>query len=73
MNKNELLDEVDNDMERLYGEPSNVMEISRKTALGVRGQGLQTPAVLCSPMMSAGVFPPLPDFDLSLICEIMSF
>ena len=72
MNRNELLDEVDSEMDRPYGELGSVTEISRKTALGVCGQGPQTPTVLGS-TWNAGVLPPLPDFDLSLICEIMSF
>ena len=65
-----MLDEVDSDIEIPFSEPENEMESNRKSTPGACSQGPQRLAIMGS---IPSVFPPLPDFDLSLICEIMSF
>lgn len=69
MNKNELLDEMGSDIEMPYGERDD--EIEGDTTL-VSSQHLQRLDVLGS-ARTGPAFPPLPDLDLDLICDIMSF
>ena len=63
LNKNELLDEMGSDIEMPCEERDDEMEGDEKNTLdlllGLTGNG--------------PVFPPLPDLDLDLICDIMSF
>jgi len=69
MNKNELLDEIGSDIKMLCGERDDEME---KDIIVVSSQHLQRLDVLGS-TRTGPVFPPLPDLDLDLICDIMSF
>ena len=68
MNKNELLDEMGTDIELPYRERDDEMEEDTNF---VDSQRLQRLDVLGS--RTRVVFPPLPDFNLDLICDIMLF
>ncbi len=72
MNKNELLDEMGNDAEMPCEERDDEMEGDEKNTLVVGSQYLQRLDLLGS-TRNGPVFPPLPDLDLDLICDIMSF
>ncbi|KIV98390.1 uncharacterized protein PV09_09773 [Verruconis gallopava] len=69
MNKNELLDEMGSDIEMPCGEQDD--EIGGDTIV-VGGRHQEGLNALGSPR-TGPVFPPLPDLDLDLICDIMSF
>lgn len=69
LNKNELLDEMGSDIDMPCGERDDEMEGDEKNTLVAGSRYLDSQG-------SAGngpVFPPLPDLDLDLICDIMSF
>jgi hypothetical protein len=69
MNKKELLGEMGGDIEIPCGERDSEME---EDTIFVSNQHVQKLDVLGSTRIRPG-FPPLPDLDLDLICDIMSF
>jgi hypothetical protein len=69
LNKNELLDEMGSDIEMPCGERDDGMERDEKNTLVVGSQYLD----LLGSTGNGPVFPPLPDLDLDLICDIMLF
>ncbi len=72
LNKNELLDETGSDIEMPCEERDDGMEGDKKNPLVVGSQNLQRLDMLRS-TRNGPVFPPLPELDLDLICDIMSF
>jgi hypothetical protein len=70
LNKNELLDEMGSDIEMPCEErDDDEMEGDEKNTLVVGSRYLD----LLGSIGNGPVFPPLPDLDLDLICDIMSF
>ncbi|KAF2672892.1 hypothetical protein BT63DRAFT_139181 [Microthyrium microscopicum] len=69
LNKNELLDKMGSDIEMPYKERDNKMEGDEKNSLIVGSRYLD----LRSSTRAGLVFPPLPNLDLNLICDIMLF
>jgi len=69
LNKNELLDEIGSDIDMPCEEQDDEMEGDEKNPLVVGSQYLD----LLGSTGNGPVFPPLPDLDLDLICDIMSF
>jgi hypothetical protein len=68
INKNELLDEIGSDIEMRCRERDDEIE---EDNIFASSQHLQRLDVLGS--RTRLVFPPLPDFNLDLICDIISF
>lgn len=71
MGNNELLDGMSSDVETC-SEPYDETESNKKSTLAVHSQGRQRTDVLGSSQFGPA-FPPLPDLDLDLICDIMLF
>ncbi len=69
LNKNELLDEMGSGIEMPCEERDDEMEGDEKNSLVVGSRYLD----LRGSIGAGPVFPPLPDLDLDLICDIMSF
>jgi hypothetical protein len=70
LNKNELLDEMGSDIDMPCEERDDEMEgDDEKNSLVVGSRHLD----LLGSTGAGPVFPPLPDLDLDLICDIMSF